>query len=225
MMDTVPSLVAFGSLAHWPVPEQLDLLRRFLLDSALLQPVIQSLEDLNTLAGALSSGDPTLNVLTIQSAADDLKQWIEDGKSASLSKELRNAMLMPMTVITQAVQYLNVLQQSNGIQHASILESVGTKGGVQGFCAGLLTAVALASSTSEDMIGIHVAISVKLAFCIGVYVDLDQAHHGGTYSTLAVRWKEPTTLKDLEQLVERYIGVSQGCFKSRMGPVYPSLLT
>ena len=223
-MDTPPSLVAFGSLANWPVPQQSSLLRQFLLESALLRPIVQSLYDLTTLARALSSKDPTLNTLTIQSAADDLIQWIKDGERANLSKELRNALLMPMTVIAQAVQYLSALQQSNGIEHASVLESVGTKGGIQGFCAGLLTAVALASSTIEDTIGIHVAISVKLAFCIGVYVDLDQDNCGGTYSTLAVRWREPTTLEDVEQLVEGYVDVSHACSKRRMGPARDHIL-
>ena len=212
MMEKLPSLVAFGSLAHWPVPEQLHLLRKLLLHIASLRPIVQTLQEyLATLTTSLCSKDPTLNALTIESAAEDLKQWIEDGTNVASSNEQRNAMLMPMTIIAQAVQYLSYLRQSESIDHVSVLKNVSTRGGIQGFCAGLLTAVAVASSRSEEEIGIHIATSIKLAFCIGVYVDHDQVQNGGPYSTLAVRWREPKAMEDIEQLLEEYSNVRHQC--------------
>ncbi|KAI5917195.1 hypothetical protein F4810DRAFT_718129 [Camillea tinctor] len=115
-------------------------------------------------------------------------------------------MTLPITNIIQIIQYLNYLGYSKMTDHASILRSVGAGGGIQGFCAGLLSAIAVASGTSEEEVAELAATSVKLAFCIGAYVDLDQLKHGESSrsSNLAIRLKATMTLHDIQRILFEY---------------------
>ena len=194
----IPSLVAFGSLTAWPGLDQLSQLRTFLRQEISLEPVIKALDELPQLCKALASRDPALDIREASIAADQLKEWIS-GCDGTIG-EKRNVMTMPMTIIAQIIQYFQYLQESD-TSHASVLESVSR--GIQGFCAGLLSAIAVASGKSEEEVGTYAAISVKLAFCIGVYVDANQSLKGGS-STLALRWKTPTVLEDIQRLLARH---------------------
>ena len=64
--------------------------------------------------------------------------------------------------------------------------------GIQGFCVGFLSAVAVATSGSEADLGPSAAIAFRLAVCIGAYVDLDGACSpvATKYTAVAVRWRE-----------------------------------
>lgn len=77
---------------------------------------------------------------------------------------------------------------------------------MQGFCAGLLSALAVASSDDERKIGIHGAFSVYLAFIIGAYVESDALMHGQT-SCVAVRWRSPDSISSVENILEKHDGV------------------
>jgi hypothetical protein len=79
-----------------------------------------------------------------------------------------------MTVIIHLVQYLNYLDRSN-CTHAQVLVHTRLGGGVQGFCVGLLSAIAVASSRNEHDVVRMGAVALQLATCIGTYIDWDDA--------------------------------------------------
>ncbi|KAL2130202.1 hypothetical protein VTI74DRAFT_6769 [Chaetomium olivicolor] len=117
---------------------------------------------------------------------------------------------LPITILTHIVQYLSVLEHSGeAFDHKSVLQSVSAGGGIQGFCAGLLSALAVASGRTEGEVVALAATSISLAFCMGAYVDLDQAGNeggGSCYTSLAVRWRAPTTCEDIQQILLNYPG-------------------
>ena len=117
---------------------------------------------------------------------------------------------MPLTIISHITQYISYLRQfGEPLTHESIIKGVAVGGGIQGFCIGLLSALAVASAKTEDDVGYFAAIAFRLAFCIGAYVDFDQRQGGNAKaSTLALRWKASTTLEDIELLLSRYPDVS-----------------
>ncbi|KAI0912704.1 hypothetical protein F4823DRAFT_633075 [Ustulina deusta] len=122
---------------------------------------------------------------------------------------------MPITILAQIVQYLSFLEHSEVAHHNSVLESIAAGGGVQGLCAGLLSAHAVASATTtEDVVAVS-CTSLRLAFCVGAYVDADQVSNDGNAeaTSLAVRWKEPTTLEDIQEVLlnhqNTYIAVTR----------------
>lgn len=206
-MAAVPSLIAFGSLASWPAPDRLQQLRNALRQQASLRPIVEAIHDLALLWKALAIREPGLNVVAGKAAADQLAEWITGANGVRTVDEKQNVMTMPMTVVAQIVQYFSYLQQFDGaIHHSSILESVTAGGGIQGFCTGLLSALAVASGKTEEEVGKFAATSVRLAFCIGAYVDLDQGRNDGDSkaSTLAVRWRTPTTLESIQRMLLNY---------------------
>ncbi|KAI4123893.1 MAG: hypothetical protein LQ338_005067 [Usnochroma carphineum] len=194
--------------------DRLDQLRNALQQQSSLKPIVKAVQELPSLWKALSTQDPSLNSIAGEAAADQLAQWITGASTAESVDHKGNATRMPLTTIAQIAQYVSYLRQyEEPLGHESVAKSVAVGGGIQGFCIGLLSALAVASGKAEDDVGHFAAVSVRLAFCVGVYVDLDQHRNGGdaTPSTLAVRWKTPTTLEDIECLLckhpDTYIAV------------------
>lgn len=211
MVMALPSMIAFGALAPSPASDRLDQLRNALLHCNSLKPVRKVIQELPLLWKALSDQDPSLHTIAGEAAAHHLAQWIIGASTAQIVDDKRNVTRMPLTTIIQIAQYVSYLRQCDEpLGHESITKSVAVGGGIQGFCVGLLSALAVASGKDEDDVGNFAAMSVRLAFCVGAYVDLD--HHCNDSSskplTLVVRWKAPTTLEDVQCLLSRHPDVS-----------------
>ncbi|KAL6718201.1 hypothetical protein ACLMJK_004289 [Lecanora helva] len=204
---TLPSLIAFGALAPWPAPDILRQLQDSIRNHKSLKPIIQAIEELPLLWRALSKQDPVLNDIAGEAAAYQLAQWATSSRTIQDLENNGNVTRMPLTIMFQIAQYVSYLHTCdcrNG--HESIIESVRAGGGIQGFCIGLLSALAVASAKAENDVGNFAAVSVRLAFCVGAYVDLDRHHNGGGSKTLtlAVRWRAPTTYEDIQNLLLRF---------------------
>lgn len=172
---------------------------------------MKAVRELPLLWNELSKQDPRLHSIAGEAAADQLAQWTRGAGTPQIVDDKGNITRMPLTTIAHIVQYVNYLRQGDEpLSHESITQSVAPGGGIQGFCIGLLSALAVASGKSEDDVGHFAATSVRLAFCVGAYVDLDHYHNGADSkaSTLAVRWKAPTTLEDIQRLLSRHPDVS-----------------
>nr|WBO01276.1 putative type I non-reducing polyketide synthase [Cladonia uncialis] len=203
----LPSLIAFGALAPWPASDRLDQLRNALQHHNSLKPITKAIQELPLLWKALSNQDQSLHSIAGEAAADQLAQWISGAGTAQLVDDKGNVTRMPLTTIAQIAQYVSYLcQYEEPLRHESIIKSAAIGGGIQGFCIGLLSALAVASGKTEDDVGNFAAMSVRLAFCVGAYVDLDGHRNGGDSkaSTIAVRWKTPTTLEDIQRLLSRH---------------------
>ena len=207
----LPSLIAFGALAPYPESDRLDQLRNALQQHNSLKPIIKAIQELPSLWKALSTQDQSLHSIDGKAAADQLAQWINGADTAHIVDDKGNVTRMPFTTIAQIAQYVSYLRQNDEpLRHESIRKSAALGGGIQGFCIGILSALAVASGKTEDDVGNFAAMSVRLAFCVGAYVDLDRHRNGGDSkaSTLAVRWKTPTTLEDIQRLLSRHPDVS-----------------
>lgn len=207
----LPSLIAFGALAPWPASDRLDQLRNALQNHNSLKPITKAIQQLPLLWKALSAQDQSLHSIAGEAAADQLAQWINGAGTIQIVDDKGNVTRMPLTTIAQIVQYISYLRQfDEPLRHESIIKSAAVSGGIQGFCIGLLSALTVASGKTEDDVGNFAAMSVRLAFCVGAYVDLDRHRNGGDSkaSTLAVRWKTPTTLEDIQRLLSRHLNVS-----------------
>lgn len=209
---TLPSLIAFGAIAPWPGPDRLNQLRNVLHHHESLRPVVKAIQELPLVWKALSEQDPWLRSIAGEAAAAQLAQWTTGTGAMQNLEDRGNSTRMSLTIMTQIAQYAGYLHQhEEPLDHISVIESVRAGGGVQGFCLGLLSALAVASGKTEDDVGRFAANSVQLAFCVGAYVDLDRYHNGGDtqVSNLAVRWKAPTSLEDMQSLLSRHREVSR----------------
>ena len=208
---TLPSLIAFGALAPWPALDRLDQLRNALHHQKCFKPIVKSFLELPILWRALSNQNPSLNSIAGEAAADHLAQWVTGAGVAQIIEDKGNVTRMPLTTMAHIADYISYLRRCDEpLRHESVVKGVAAGGGIQGFCVGLLSALAVASGKTEDDVGKFAADSMRLAFCVGAYLDLHGHRHGGhsKVSTLAVRWKSPTMFEDIQRLLSRYPDVS-----------------
>jgi hypothetical protein len=210
-MATLPSLITFGSLG--PLPTQVQILQlqeEFHRKASLFRPLIETVRHLDSLWAKMIDQDPALNVIDGRGAIKKLEGVLSGTVNEHIHDDMRNIFIVPMTVLLHVVQYLSFIEHSGVANHNSVLENVAVKGGVQGLCAGLLSAQTVASATTiEDIVALW-CTSLRLAFCIGAYVDINQVGNDGhaESATGFVNWKVPVTLEDIQNVLQKYQNVS-----------------
>ena len=183
----LPSMYVFGPQVTKPSSEYLFQLRATLLLEPRLQTLLGTIRELPDLWQTLLYHDPRLRVLNGERSLATLQTWLNHGGFSTDDESVPNVLSMPLTVIIQLVQYTHFLANNPwGATHEDLKTAI-KKGGIQGFCLGLLTAVAVAASTDETDLANIGSVALRLALCIGAYVDLDGAINRET-SSLAVRW-------------------------------------
>lgn len=76
-------------------------------------------------------------------------------------------------MIIHFIHYFHYLASTEcSVTHVDLLGKLQI-GGIQGFCTGFLSAAAVACSNSDEDVCIFGAVVLRLAVCIGAYVDLD----------------------------------------------------
>lgn len=178
-----PSLLIFGPQAY-PSPKGLAKLRSHLLFNPRLSKLAASFRDLPEIWSRLVRFDPGLAQVPGESLLSCLAGWLVSGHADSdLTSFLENPSESPailscsINFVFQIVQYHSLLAQQVDTDnpHRAILQRL-RPGGVHGFCLGLLCAITVASSGNEDEL-IETAIRfLRLAVCIGAYVDKDAIH-------------------------------------------------
>jgi hypothetical protein len=190
--DSLPSLPIFGPQTEFPPEKVLQDVRHELISSPRLSTLKEALDNLPQFWQGLVDFDPSLRQVPGGEYLGHLKQWIKDGGPfPHQQSNAPNHYALTVTVILQIIQYTRYLDQLGKDSHRKVLNSV-MAGGIQGFCVGFLSAVAVAVSGSEIDLGPCAAIALHLAVCIGAYVDLDGAYSpvATEYMAVAIRWME-----------------------------------
>lgn len=189
----LPSLLIFGHQSELPSEQELTQLRQELLRNPLLHSLRAAINDLPQFWKALAEFDPTLVQIPGAKYLNDLQQWLSNGGSfPHRTTSPLNAYALPVTVILQITQYVGYLSRLELKEaHRHVLDEI-KDGGAQGFCVGLLSALAVATAGSEFDIGAIASSSVRLAVCIGAYVDKDKelGTNPGDIACAAIRWRD-----------------------------------
>ncbi|KAI9687136.1 MAG: Type I Iterative PKS [Bathelium mastoideum] len=204
-----PSMVVFGPLSSLPKPQEFARLKDILNHDKALRPLLESVSQLHALWELLVEGEPDLHGVSGELAAKQLADWTSNPPQSTSIGEQGNIVTLPMTIISQIAQYFNYLQMSEkGVDHGTIIANASKGGGIQGCCAGLLCALAVASARTKEEIARNAIPAVEMAFCIGAYIDLDQARIpiNSKSSTIAIRWKPATQLQDIERVISNHDG-------------------
>lgn len=205
MPSKLPSAVVCGSQTIPPPQECLEHIRFHLQNSHNFKGLFDAILELPNLCSRLKERDPQLNQISVAPIIS-LAQWVLDHNfTLEIPATLPNILLAPLTVLIHIVQYnqyLNHLALDDA--HIHIREAV-RDGGFQGLCTGSLSAAALACSATRIDIGKNVAIAMRLAMCIGAYVDLDQMKMGDSKMTCFIaRWGPECQREDVEEFLSHY---------------------
>ncbi|KAI1817387.1 beta-ketoacyl synthase domain-containing protein [Poronia punctata] len=188
----LPSLLVFGPHTRTPTGERLEELRRHLNDTTRLSALRDAVADLPRFWNALVDFDSDLSGVPA-SHIHQLSQWLKDGGSIGHDGiSTPNHYSLAATLLLQISQYSRYLDSLGEGAHPRILKSVRAGGGIQGFCSGFLSTVAVAGAETEADLGRTAAVALRLAVCIGAYVDLDgiYSQRPERYSCVAIRWKD-----------------------------------
>ncbi|KAL8727819.1 MAG: hypothetical protein Q9166_005811 [cf. Caloplaca sp. 2 TL-2023] len=194
--DSLPSLLVFGPQTEYPAEKALHRFRQELISSPRLSALKDAVDDLPQFWQGLVDFDPSLRQVPGAKYLGHLKQWVTDGGSfPHQQRNSANHCALAVTVLLQITQYTRYLDHLGKDPHRNVLNSVKAGGGIQGFCVGFLSAIAVASSGSEVDLGASAAIALRLAVCIGAYVDQDGAYApvATEYTAVAIRWREGNT--------------------------------
>ena len=210
----LPSLLIFGPQTTWPLPSYFSQLRSNLLSEPRLARFTETLRTLPRFWQTLVEADPRLQNVPGSEILTFFENWIEDGEFSTGHQTPLAIISTPLTVVIHIVQYLHFLKDqksTSGLTHSDIISHV-QDGGVQGFCTGLLAAIAVATSHSEEDVVTFGAVALRLAVCTGAYVDLDGAYASppSHYASLAVRWRPEASRDKVLDILMRYTEVSHG---------------
>lgn len=215
-----PQLIVFGAQTSCPSKEFLAEIRKYLLSETRLGPFLEALKDLPSLWDRLVRHDQLLKAVPGRETLQRLGDWIQHGELPDGNVAESNLFGMPLTLIIHFVQYFHYLDGNTS--HVELIQDVSTAG-VQGFCIGLLSAIAVACARQEAEVTTLAAVALRLAACIGAYVDLHRAYAANAFDTvsLAVRWKTSTSHDLVLEALQAYPEVSNftSCLASRLRKV------
>ncbi|KAJ6092576.1 hypothetical protein N7486_007865 [Penicillium sp. IBT 16267x] len=219
MSFPTPSMLVFGPQASTPSSETLSQLRSLLgSDSkAPLKPIRDAVRDIATVWPTLAASGLQLNGLPGAQYIQQLLSLVtsQEAETATQIDNLPSTVMTPLTVLLHLTQYLLYAdgRSPNGISsHAQIIDQVRPKGGIQGFCTGLLSAVAIGISRDEEALAGWIGTALKLATAIGACVDADaRGPSSDETGCVVVKWtsEEGKTqlLGTIDQIPGAYISV------------------
>ena len=215
---TLPSVLVFGSQTTLPSDQIASQLRAFILLDRRLYPFLTAIRQLTDFWSRLVAFDARLEQIPGLEGLHVLQSWIERGEPLSSIDIPTNVLATPLTVIVHLIQYLHYLDSNYdvGATHHALLVSL-QAGGIQGCCTGLLSAVAVACSNSEEDVVQYACKALRLAVCVGAYVDLDKVTSVPPKATtcLVVRWKSGAGRSIVDETLQSYKEVKSE-LKSRL---------
>ena len=199
------SVAVFCPQSKAPGENYLGQVQSFLRHSKHLEPFVQSILDLKDLWTILANGREDIADLGQGPRhLRNISEWITTGKSSQIANCMSGIISLPLLVIIQTCQYFQYLE-FHKMSHSQFMVQLRAGGGIQGYCGGLLPAIAIACSKNEAEIAQNAAIAMRIALAIGAYGELgdDESVPGAT--TIVVRTKR---VGQGDELIERFPGVS-----------------
>lgn len=204
-LDEMPSVAIFCPQSKAPQKSYLDRLHSFLCRNPFLKPFVQDIKDLpktwQTFANqrediaALGQGPRYMRYMS---------EWMTTGESELIANAMSGILSLPLLVIIQIGQYFQFLEL-NGIKHFEFLNQLRNGGGIQGYCGGLLPAMAIACSKDEVELAKYASVAMRIALGIGAYGELGDDENIPGPTTIVIRLK---SIGQGEEIVEKFPGVS-----------------
>ena len=205
--------VLFGPQGDFSSESLLEL-RTSIQEHSSLKFLRDTISELPSLWSAISEDQQDLNHVGGEDKLAELNCFFQNESGVTFLKPTDNVILCPLTVISHLVDFWKL---THGINVSSPDES--QLRNVQGFCLGLLSAIAISCSKTEIQFQSLASKAIRLAVCMGALVDADALHTSDCSSAIAVRWKSATQLQHLRDTLTLYPSVSD------VGPhfsIYPT---
>lgn len=188
-----------------PKPDYMASIRRYVRGNPLLEPLEQAILDLpNTWSIFARVNADIANLKDGPEYVKNMHDWMVDEKvPLPIPEIMPGTLALPLLTIIQIVQYFQYLQ-FRGISHGQFLSEIRV-GGAQGFCGGLLPAMAIAASRDEAEVVQNACKSIRIALGIGAYGELGDDEDAPGPTTLVLRTKYAG---QADEMASKFPGVS-----------------
>ena len=185
-----PCAAFFCPQSRAPQKEHLAELHGFLRNNHYGQLLLQNIVELdNTWKIFADAEDGVEKISQGLSYVSLLTQWARDGLSDSLAEARSGIVALPLMVVLQITQYFQFLE-FRGLSHKDFIAGV-QDGGLQGYCSGLPSAIAIACSIDETDVVKNAVTAMRILLGVGAYGEMaDDSKISGS-TTLVLRVKYP----------------------------------
>ncbi|KAI1752885.1 putative polyketide synthase [Xylaria castorea] len=201
---TATKLLFFGpksSSCDWAY---LNHVRLRVLDDSRNQWILQQVRELGTLLQSIQEQITILNLAECQTWLQFLLRWFQTGDAEGVQvSELPNVVTVSLVVIGQLTEYTwysGQVRDDDDELGQNVLE-LESDTETAGFCIGMLSAIAIACSSTWAQLHLNGSAAIRLAMVIGAIVDVQEAE-GKKSVSLSVLWKSTNELSALEQILE-----------------------
>ncbi|PSN66430.1 ketoacyl-synt-domain-containing protein [Corynespora cassiicola Philippines] len=124
-----------------------------------------------------------------------LHDWIDVGASEAVANAMSGILSLPLLLVIQTCQYFQYLQLAE-LTHEEFLAGLKV-GGAQGYCGGLLPALAIACAKNEDEVITMASVAMRIALVLGSYGELGDDENIPGPTTIVVRLRREGQGDDL----------------------------
>lgn len=196
------SAAIFCPMFELPSEECMAEVRRFIRGNPLLQPLWEAILDLPNTWQIFAQANSGIGALKEDSRFPTcIRDWLVNGTHLPATERLPGILSIPLSTIVQLVQYFQYLAW-RAIDHCQFLKEVRV-GGIQGYCGGLLSAVAIAASRTEQEVVANTIKCLRIALGIGAYgqAPLGDERDSSGPAVLALRAKQPG---QIQRVVDKF---------------------
>ncbi|KAH8728888.1 hypothetical protein GQ44DRAFT_747284 [Phaeosphaeriaceae sp. PMI808] len=191
-----PSTAIFCPQSKAPDKEYLDQLQKFLTQHEKLQRLGEDVKRLHETWDIIAAHRE--DIAALQQGPRYLKalyDWIDTGASTAVANAMSGILSLPLLVVIQTCQYFQYLRLA-GLTHGEFLNGL-KNGGAQGYCGGLLPAMAIACAQDEDEVVSMAAIAMRIALVVGAYGELGDDENLPGPTTIVVRLRHEGQGEDI----------------------------
>lgn len=200
------ALLLCGPQSSLPSTGIMRCLHQVITSRGLTHKLLSTITEFEPAFQRFVGNDPQLANISGVTSLGALKHWLESGQLPVPAEELPNHVSLPLTILLQISLYLyneSIQYSATSSDYRGNHHHAGTQG-VLGFCIGFLTAAAIAFSANDDELAHVTSTSLRLAICIGAYIDANAvyANPPNPVQAVSVRWKQgPLSLDKLTEML------------------------
>ena len=202
----LPSVAVFSPQSKAPKQDYLNELRSYLCKNEQLQPFVHAIKDLSHTWSIFANSRGDVAALSQGPRyTQALSDWIATGESAPISNVMSGILSLPLLTIIQVTQYFQFLELRN-VRHHEFMAHLRSRGGVQGYCGGLMPAIAIACSADESELVVNASKAMRIALGVGAYGELGDDENETGPTTMVIRLKQEG---QGEEIIKKFPGVSK----------------
>jgi len=186
-------------------------LRDVIISSQSFEWVLNALEELPTHWEDLARAVPKLRHTSGGRLLYDLNVGLRSGEITKGAFPLPNLLLTPLVVTAQLLQYTSFIEGArlSSEKQQELQESFSHSTEAVGLCTGLLSALAVSSSGTEEELQRYGSVAIRLAMVIGALVDAQDTlvDNDGDSRSFSITWNTAEAGTKVEEILGSFLEV------------------